>query len=115
MLSFYAAVYLVVSFRSNEGPPPFSDRQPTEHRCSVGCLCCARQGLILTSSLLQCYLHSRLRWPFSDVFRLVVQGVIMAVAWWTTLSRISDNAHHPEDVIAGALIGTVTALLVVGI
>jgi len=45
----------------------------------------------------------------------VVQGVIMAVAWWTTLSRISDNAHHPEDVIAGALIGTVTALLVVGI
>ena len=29
------------------------------------------------------------------------------------VSRVSDNKHHPSDVIAGALLGVVSALLVV--
>lgn len=35
------------------------------------------------------------------------------VAWFTALSRVHDYMHHPSDVLAGLVIGTVWALIVV--
>jgi phosphatidate phosphatase len=32
------------------------------------------------------------------------------MAFFTGLSRVSDNKHHPTDVLAGALLGTVVAV-----
>lgn len=35
----------------------------------------------------------------------------MSLAWWIALSRVSDNAHHPADVVGGVLIGGGSATL----
>ncbi|KAK3914085.1 Putative phosphatidate phosphatase [Frankliniella fusca] len=45
------------------------------------------------------------------LLRPVVQWLFLLAAWWIALSRIVDHVHHPGDVLAGALIGTVFAAL----
>ena len=40
------------------------------------------------------------------LFKRLVQVALISVAYFTALSRISDNKHHPTDVLAGAFLGT---------
>jgi len=42
--------------------------------------------------------------PFFQVF-------VLAAAFFTAISRIMDNKHHPTDVIAGSLIGIICQIL----
>lgn len=49
----------------------------------------------------------------SQAFRLVrglLQAVLLLYAVVVSLSRVSDNKHHPTDVIAGAVLGAALAL-----
>ena len=34
----------------------------------------------------------------------------MSYAWYCALTRVSDYKHHPTDVLAGGLLGTVMAV-----
>eukprot|EP00762_Andalucia_godoyi_P000731 ANDGO_05315.mRNA.1 PA-phosphatase related-family protein DDB_G0284367 len=48
--------------------------------------------------------------------RPAILGMLLACSWlilpfWIALSRINDYWHHPADVIAGALVGSATALV----
>lgn len=58
------------------------------------------------------YLQHRMLWRGSVLFKHVLQGVFIWAAWFTALSRVFDNMHHPTDVLAGGLIGTFWALIV---
>jgi phosphatidate phosphatase len=41
----------------------------------------------------------------------IVQFFLFSVAFYTSLTRITDNKHHATDVIAGALLGIVVAIV----
>jgi len=45
------------------------------------------------------------------VFRPFLQFCSLTLAFWISLTRISDYFHHPEDVIAGAFVGLAFACL----
>ena len=53
------------------------------------------------------YLQSRSsQLPLRETFILpLIQLGLLIMAFYTCISRIMDNKHHPTDVIAGALIG----------
>ena len=38
------------------------------------------------------------------------QVILLTYAWYCALTRISDYKHHPTDVLAGGLLGTVIAV-----
>jgi phosphatidate phosphatase len=52
-------------------------------------------------------------WKFTRLGLLprLVQFFLFAFALFVALSRISDNKHHPTDVLAGALLGSFVSLL----
>jgi phosphatidate phosphatase len=56
------------------------------------------------------YIQRRLRTPFSQLLRLVVQLSLCSLAVFTCLSRVTDNMHHWSDVTVGALVGVLTAV-----
>jgi len=60
------------------------------------------------------YLQSRspqLPNSIRDTFILpLIQLGLLVMAFFTCISRVMDNKHHPTDVIAGALIGTIIQL-----
>ena len=39
-----------------------------------------------------------------------VQIMLICYAWFCALTRVSDYKHHPTDVLAGGLLGTLIAL-----
>lgn len=41
----------------------------------------------------------------------VFDGVAVLCAWMVCVSRVTDNQHHPVDVVAGALLGCSLAAL----
>lgn len=47
----------------------------------------------------------------SRLLRCAVASVWLFVALWVAISRIEDHRHHPRDVIAGGLIGFVSAVV----
>lgn len=60
------------------------------------------------------YLHERFK-VFSHAgqrspLRPFLQLCILAIYWWSALTRVSDYVHHPIDVLAGLLLGTCVAL-----
>ena len=43
------------------------------------------------------------------IMKILLQLSSILMAFWISLTRISDYMHHPEDVIVGAIIGTMCA------
>lgn len=68
-----------------------------------------------TFYFLQLYLQARMTWRGSKLLRHLLQFVFIMVAWYTALSRVSDYKHHWSDVLAGSLIGSLCALVVVSV
>ena len=52
-------------------------------------------------------------WNFHriGIMKHFIQLWLVALAFYTSLTRVSDNMHHPSDVLAGSVIGIVVALL----
>eukprot|EP00063_Salmo_salar_P083844 XP_014058679.1 PREDICTED: lipid phosphate phosphohydrolase 3-like [Salmo salar] len=59
--------------------------------------------------LLQFYLQARLSWRGARLLRPLLQFLLVMIAVYTGLSRISDYRHHPTDVITGFIQGGLTA------
>ena len=67
----------------------------------------------LFDSVVQLYLQARLPIHRLRALRLALQTVAIAGAFYCGLSRVSDNKHHPTDVLAGAILGVLAALFTV--
>lgn len=68
----------------------------------------------LSLSLWQFYLQARLTWRGARLLRPLVQFLLVMIAVYTGLTRISDYRHHPSDVVTGFIQGALTAYWVVG-
>ncbi|KAF1379623.1 hypothetical protein PFLUV_G00177960 [Perca fluviatilis] len=55
------------------------------------------------------YLQARLSWRGARLLRPLIQFLLVMIAIYTGLSRISDYRHHPSDVITGFIQGGLTA------
>ncbi|KAM6471232.1 phospholipid phosphatase 3-like isoform 1-T2 [Liasis olivaceus] len=55
------------------------------------------------------YLQARFTWRGARLLRPLVQFVLLMLAMYTGLTRISDYQHHPSDVIVGLLQGALVA------
>lgn len=55
------------------------------------------------------YLQARLSWRGARLLRPLLQFLLVMLAVYTGLSRISDYRHHPTDVLTGHLLGALTA------
>ena len=62
---------------------------------------------------LQLYIQARFTWPGSKLLRHLIQALVVYLAVWCGLSRISDYKHHWSDVLAGAINGSLIACLTV--
>ena len=79
------------------------------HGCSGGAL----SPPLPSSSQLVVYHLPLLRKSIAIRSYLII--VFFMWAFIVALSRISDYFHHPEDVIAGGIVGAVTSLYVVSV
>nr|XP_022311472.1 phospholipid phosphatase 1-like [Crassostrea virginica] len=59
------------------------------------------------------YIQARMQWRSISLLRPLLQMILFHLAFYTCLSRVSDYKHHWSDVLSGAIIGIVTAVLVV--
>ncbi|XP_047428089.1 phosphatidic acid phosphatase type 2D [Mugil cephalus] len=55
------------------------------------------------------YLQARLSWRGARLLRPLIQFLLVMIAIYTGLSRISDYRHHPTDVLTGFVQGGLTA------
>uniref|UniRef100_A0ACB8EMQ7 Uncharacterized protein n=1 Tax=Sphaerodactylus townsendi TaxID=933632 RepID=A0ACB8EMQ7_9SAUR len=55
------------------------------------------------------YLQARFTWRGARLLRPLVQFVLLMLALYTGLTRISDYRHHPSDVAVGLLQGALVA------
>ncbi|KAK0136662.1 Phospholipid phosphatase 3 [Merluccius polli] len=62
-----------------------------------------------TALYLACYLQARLRWRGARLLRPMLQFLLLLLAVYTGLTRISDHRHHPSDVLTGYGQGALTA------
>lgn len=62
---------------------------------------------------LQFYLQARLSWRGARLLRPLIQFLLVMIAVYTGLTRISDYRHHPTDVLTGFIQGGLTAYWVV--
>uniref|UniRef100_A0A8C0G8R7 Phosphatidic acid phosphatase type 2/haloperoxidase domain-containing protein n=1 Tax=Chelonoidis abingdonii TaxID=106734 RepID=A0A8C0G8R7_CHEAB len=61
------------------------------------------------------YLQARLTWRGARLLRPLLQFVLLLLALYTGLTRISDYWHHPSDVAVGFLQGALIAYWVVSV
>lgn len=61
----------------------------------------------------QIYLQSRMTWRGSKLLKHFLQYILLMMAWFTCMSRISDYKHHWSDVLAGGVIGITCATIIV--
>jgi phosphatidate phosphatase len=54
-----------------------------------------------------------MRWRGSRLLRHFLQVVVLYAAIFISASRVSDYKHHWSDVLGGAVLGTVVAVMVV--
>jgi len=54
---------------------------------------------------------NKIPWARKSLLVPFLQVSVLAVAFFTAISRIMDNKHHPTDVIAGSLIGIISQIL----
>ncbi|XP_026205236.1 phosphatidic acid phosphatase type 2D [Anabas testudineus] len=55
------------------------------------------------------YLQARLSWRGARLLRPLIQFLLVMIAIYTGLTRISDYRHHPTDVLTGFVQGGLTA------
>ncbi|TMS15090.1 Phospholipid phosphatase 3 [Larimichthys crocea] len=55
------------------------------------------------------YLQARLSWRGARLLRPLIQFLLVMIAIYTGLTRISDYRHHPTDVVTGFIQGGLTA------
>ncbi|TTA69419.1 Phospholipid phosphatase 3 [Bagarius yarrelli] len=55
------------------------------------------------------YLQARFSWRGARLLRPLLQFLLVMLAVYTGLTRISDYRHHPSDVLTGFLQGGITA------
>ncbi|XP_015255904.1 phospholipid phosphatase 3-like [Cyprinodon tularosa] len=55
------------------------------------------------------YLQARLTWRGARLLRPMLQFLLVLLAVYTGLTRISEYRHHPTDVLAGYIQGALTA------
>ncbi|XP_055921774.1 putative phosphatidate phosphatase isoform X2 [Eupeodes corollae] len=58
------------------------------------------------------YLQSRMNWKGSKLLKHFLQFLLIMIAWYTALSRVSDYKHHWSDVLSGMTIGALFAVIV---
>ncbi|XP_035784310.1 putative phosphatidate phosphatase [Anopheles albimanus] len=58
------------------------------------------------------FLQSRMNWRGSKLLKHFFQFLLILLAWYTCLSRISDYKHHWSDVLAGGVLGATVAIVV---
>lgn len=54
-------------------------------------------------------------WQGSKLLKHFIQYLLIAMTWFTCMTRISDYKHHWSDVLAGGLIGATFAIVVVSV
>ncbi|XP_052813815.1 phospholipid phosphatase 3-like [Mya arenaria] len=68
---------------------------------------------VFTIVFLSIYLHERFIWARKvRIFIPTIQTGLLIAGVYICISRMSDNRHHAGDIIAGAVLGLVFALLV---
>nr|XP_057940114.1 phospholipid phosphatase 3-like [Doryrhamphus excisus] len=55
------------------------------------------------------YLQTRLTWRRARLLRPLLQFFLFLLAIYTGITRITDNRHHPSDVLVGYTLGALTA------
>lgn len=58
------------------------------------------------------FLQARMNWRGSKLLKHFFQFLLILLAWYTCLSRISDYKHHWSDVLSGAVLGATVAIVV---
>lgn len=57
------------------------------------------------------YIHARVSKYWSFLLKHFIQVIVIFMALYTSLSRISDYKHHWSDVLAGAILGMFSAIV----
>ncbi|XP_046356912.1 phospholipid phosphatase 1-like [Haliotis rufescens] len=57
------------------------------------------------------YMQARLKVTSSYLLKPTLQSALLLLSAWCCLTRVTDNRHFPSDVIAGCVLGIVTAWL----
>ncbi|KAL4703101.1 hypothetical protein ACJJTC_018138 [Scirpophaga incertulas] len=58
------------------------------------------------------YIQKRFSWKGSKLFKHALQLILILMAWYTVMTRVSDYKHHWSDVLAGFSIGMLYAIVV---
>ncbi|XP_017556025.1 phosphatidic acid phosphatase type 2D [Pygocentrus nattereri] len=96
---------------------------PDTYVADVNCICTSKEEeearksffsghasfAMYTMLYLAFYLQARLSWRGARLLRPLLQFLLVMLAMYTGLSRISDYRHHPTDVLTGFLQGALTA------
>lgn len=53
-----------------------------------------------------------MNWRGSKLLKHFIQYLLILLAWYTCLSRISDYKHHWSDVLAGGVLGSTVAIVI---